>query len=101
MAALVEVHTTDELEGGVETGARLIGINNRDLHTFQVDLNTTCALASCIPPERVVVSESGITTAADMKKLAATRVDAVLVGTVLMSSPDPGAALSSLLRETV
>ncbi len=97
MAALVEVHSEEEVDAALGAGARLIGINNRDLRTFGVDLDTTARLRARIPDEVVVVSESGITGAADLARLRP-HVDAVLVGTALMRSEDPEASVRALLN---
>lgn len=97
MAALVEVHTAAELELAVASGAEIIGINNRDLRTFQTSLDVTLALAPRVPPAALLVSESGIATRADCQRLAAAGAHAVLVGESLMRQPDPGAALGQLL----
>jgi indole-3-glycerol phosphate synthase len=97
MSCLVEVHDAEELARVIETDARIIGINNRDLKTFQVDLDTTLKLCSNIPPDRVIVSESGIQRHKDLQKLAAAGVDAVLVGTSLMRADDPGLKLRELM----
>jgi len=97
MACLVEVHDEEELSRVLETEARLIGINNRDLRTFQVSLETTLRLRPSIPSNRLIVSESGIQTRSDLQSLAAVGVDAVLVGTSLMRAEDPGAKLRELL----
>ncbi len=97
MACLVEIHDEKELVRVLETGARIIGINNRDLKTFQVDLGTTINLRSRIPPDRVTVSESGIQLPKDLETLAAEGVDAVLVGTSLMRAEDPGRKLRELM----
>jgi indole-3-glycerol phosphate synthase len=94
--AVVEVHDERELELALGAGADLIGINNRNLHDFTIDLATTERLSRIIPPGVVVVGESGIETPADMRRLAATRIDAVLIGSSLMRSPDPGALLAAL-----
>ncbi|MBI3517603.1 MAG: indole-3-glycerol phosphate synthase TrpC [Proteobacteria bacterium] len=93
---LVEVHDEPELELALRAEADLIGINNRNLHDFAIDLATTERLRPRIPPGVVVVGESGIETPADMRRLAAARVDAVLIGSALMRSPDPGARLAAL-----
>ena len=82
--ALVEVHTLEELDRALETNARIIGINNRDLGTFEVDLGTTETLSEEVPPEIVLVSESGIRTAEDLARIRACGVDAVLIGEALM-----------------
>jgi len=97
MQAVVEVHSEDELEIALEAGAEIIGINNRNLETFIVDLQVTEKLASLIPENKVIVSESGIRTRADIDYLAKHRVNAVLVGEALVSSEDPAMVLRSLL----
>ena len=97
MQAVVEVHSEDELEIALEAGAEIIGINNRNLETFIVDLQVTEKLASLIPENKVIVSESGIRTRADIDYLAKHRVHAVLVGEALVSSEDPAMVLRSLL----
>jgi indole-3-glycerol phosphate synthase len=98
LAALMEVHTATELERILPLQARLIGVNNRDLHTFQTDLATTLQLLPLIPPDVTVVSESGIHTAADVGRLREKGVHAVLVGESLMRAPDPGLKLRELLH---
>ena len=85
---LVEVHTLEELDRALETDARLIGINNRDLATFKVDLAVTETLSEQVPPGIVLVSESGIRTAEDSRRLRACGADAILVGEALMRSGD-------------
>ena len=97
MACLVEVHNQEEMERVLETDARIIGINNRDLRTFEVSLDTTFRLRPSVPSDRLVVSESGIQQQEDLHSLAAGGVDAVLVGTSLMRAEDPGAKLRELL----
>ena len=97
MQAVVEVHSEDELEIALEAGAEIIGINNRNLETFIVDLQVTEKLASLIPENKVIVSESGIRTRADFDYLAKHGVNAVLVGEALVSSEDPAMVLRSLL----
>lgn len=97
MAALVEVHTEAEAAAALEAGAHLIGINNRDLRTFAVDLDATQRLRSAIPAGILVVSESGIHGSADLARLRPF-VDAVLVGTALVRSPDPAGAVRALLN---
>lgn len=86
MHCLVEIHDRDELKTALDTGAQIIGINNRDLNTFQVDLTTTERLRPLIPTECIVVSESGIKSREDMEKLKQWKVDAALVGEALMSA---------------
>ncbi len=97
MACLVEIHNAEELARVLETDARIIGINNRDLRTFQVNLDTTVKLHSRIPPDRMTVSESGIQQYKDLQDLAALGVNAVLVGTSLMQAEDPGLKLRELM----
>lgn len=97
MRCLVEVHNEAEVERAVASGAGIIGINNRDLKTFEVDLNTTTRLRPLIPPDRIVVSESGIRSREDLEKLWSWKVQAALVGEALVTATDPGAALKELL----
>ncbi len=97
MSCLVEVHNQAELGIALDSGARIIGINNRDLETFDVDINTTGRLRPLIPEDRIVVSESGIKSRDDMEKMARLAVDAVLVGEALVSAADITAKLKELL----
>jgi indole-3-glycerol phosphate synthase len=97
MSCLVEVHNEAELEIALRRQARIIGINNRDLRTFTVDLATTKQLRPFIPPGRIVVSESGIKNRDDMEKLRKWHVDAVLIGESLLSAPDITAKMKELL----
>jgi indole-3-glycerol phosphate synthase len=97
LAALVEVHTPEELEQAVAAGARIIGVNNRDLKTLEVDLKTSLRLRDKIPEACQTVSESGIRSAADLKMLMNAGFNAVLVGEWLMRSNNPGDALRTLL----
>ncbi len=97
MSCLVEVHDEAELEIALRSQARIIGINNRDLATFTVDITTTERLRPLIPPDRIVVSESGIKDRSDMEKLKKWGVDAVLIGESLMSAPDIAAKLKELM----
>jgi indole-3-glycerol phosphate synthase len=99
IAALVEVHTEAELERAVAAGARIIGVNNRDLKTLEVNLETSMQLRSKMPRDCVAVSESGIKTAADLHCIQEAGFDAVLIGESLMTQPDPGDALRQLLTE--
>ncbi|HET8943568.1 MAG TPA: indole-3-glycerol-phosphate synthase TrpC, partial [Dehalococcoidia bacterium] len=86
-----------EVERALQAGAEVIGINNRDLRTFDVDLATTEKLRPLIPPEKTVVAESGIFTRDDMRRLKACGVQAVLIGEALVTAPDPGAKVQELL----
>jgi len=86
---LVEVHDACELERAIAIGADLIGINNRDLSTFVTDLDTTVRLLAEVPPDVVLVSESGIRTVEDIERLGEAGVDAILVGEALLRAPDP------------
>lgn len=97
MAALVEVHDELELERALMASAALVGINNRDLRTFEVDLATTERLRPGIPEGVTVVAESGVFTRADVERLAALPVDAVLVGEALVTASDPAAKVRELL----
>jgi indole-3-glycerol phosphate synthase len=86
LAALAEVHDTSDLKKVIECGADIIGINNRNLDTFEVDLGTTVELAPLIPPRHILVSESGIRSGNDIRLLTASGIRAVLVGSALMKS---------------
>ena len=97
--AIVEVHDEEELERALEIDADVIGINNRDLTDFTVDLGVTFELLVDVPAGKTVVSESGIHTRADVEELERVGVDAVLVGEALMRAPDPEAACRDLARE--
>ncbi|MFQ5532513.1 MAG: indole-3-glycerol phosphate synthase TrpC [Candidatus Methylomirabilales bacterium] len=94
---LTEVHTREELETVLTTKAPIVGINNRDLKTFGVSLETTFALLPEIPPDRVVVSESGISDHTEVKRLEVAGVDAILVGEGLLRTPDVEGKLRELL----
>jgi len=96
MAALVEVHSDEELDRGLAAGADLIGVNRRNLATFEVDLGLADRLASRIPEDVVTVAESGVRSPDDVAGLAAGGYDAVLVGETLVTAPDPGSALRAL-----
>jgi indole-3-glycerol phosphate synthase len=100
---LVEVHTADELDRVLnalgESGADAIGVNNRDLKTFEVTLETSLKLVERIPPSVVRVTESGIYTAQDIAKMRQAGFNAFLIGESLMRQPDPGAALEALLQQ--
>jgi len=96
LACLVEVHTRAELENALDLPGRLIGINNRDLRSFETRLETTETLAPLVPPGHLVVSESGIFRRADVERLVAAGARAVLVGEALSRSSDPVAKLREL-----
>jgi indole-3-glycerol phosphate synthase len=96
MAALVEVHTLDELEQILPLQPQLVGVNNRDLHTFQVNLETTLQLRPHIPSSVTLVSESGIHSVADATRLQQAGVNAILVGEALVTAPDTAAKVREL-----
>ena len=93
MATLVEVHNEAEMERGLKLGAKLIGINNRDLKTFNVDLETTARLAKLVPDDVVLVAESGLKTADDVYRMGQLGANAVLVGETLVKSDDIAATV--------
>lgn len=94
--ALVEVHSEAEAERALAVGATLVGVNHRDLATFTIDMGLTGRLAASVPEDVVLVAESGIKGAADLRALAAAGAHAVLVGETLMRAPSPGQALREL-----
>jgi indole-3-glycerol phosphate synthase len=99
MEPLVEVHTGEELDRALAANARIIGVNNRDLKTLTVRVETSFELIDRIPEDCIAVSESGLRTHDDLKKLRAAGFDAFLIGEHLMLSPDPSAALATLLGD--
>ena len=99
MAALVEVHTAEEIERALRAGAHIIGINNRDLATFNVDINTSVELKRYVPGGHVLVSESGIHTRDHVRMLEDGGIDAILVGEALVTSGDVTAKIKELLRD--
>ena len=96
MASLVEVHDADELDAALASGAEIVGVNNRDLSTFEVKLETSLRLIEKIPANVIRISESGIHSNDDIRRLTSAGFDAFLVGEHLMKSPDPAAALRAL-----
>lgn len=96
---LVEVHDEAECERALKLPLRVIGVNNRNLHDFSVSLDTTRRIKAMVPPDYLVVSESGIHTRADIDALQADGVSTFLVGGALMQADDPGAALAALLAK--
>lgn len=97
MEPLVEVHNRGELDRALGAGALILGVNNRDLRTFEVRLETSLEMIDAIPDECLAVSESGLHTHADLERLAGAGFDAFLIGEHLMTAEDPGAALRELL----
>ena len=99
MSVLVEAHDGAEVERGLAAGARLLGINNRDLRTFEARIDVTLSLADRVPPSVVLVSESGIHTPADVGSVGEMGVDAVLVGESLLRQEDPGVGVTILVGQ--
>jgi indole-3-glycerol phosphate synthase len=97
MEALVETHDAEEIARAISAGARVIGVNNRDLRTFTMNMGLAVEMRPLVPPDCVMVAESGIRTAADVQRLRAARIDAILVGESLMRAPDPAVALHDLI----
>ena len=98
MSALVETHTADEVERAVSSGASVVGVNNRDLRTFRVDIGNSLRLRERIPDDVICVSESGISTPEDVRRLSDAGFDAVLVGEAFMRSPDRRALMEAMRR---
>lgn len=98
MGALVEVHDADELDAALKLKTALLGINNRNLRTFETSLDTTINLLPRIPPEKLVITESGILAVDDVKKMRDANVNAFLVGEAFMRAPDPGMELGRLFN---
>ena len=96
MDALVEAHDEAEVQRALRSGAKIIGVNNRDLRTFEVDVKNSIRLRELAPADTIFVSESGIKTSQDIKRLYENHVDAVLIGETLMRSPDKKAMLAQL-----
>jgi indole-3-glycerol phosphate synthase len=101
MDTLVEVHDEPELQRALALGAKMIGVNNRDLKTFQTDLNVTLSLAPKIPDDVLIVAESGLSTRADLECLAAAGVTTFLIGETLMRQTDVAAATRALIGDKV
>ena len=99
MEAVVEVHTAAELDRALAAEARIIGVNNRDLHSLTVNTQTSFDLVARIPEQCIAVSESGLRAHDDLTKLRAAGFDAFLIGEQLMTAPDPGYALQTLLNQ--
>jgi indole-3-glycerol phosphate synthase len=100
MAVLVEAHDASELERALVLDTPLIGINNRNLRTFETRLETTLDLLPRIPKDRIVITESGILSTTDVRRMRERGVHAFLVGEAFMRAGDPGAALAALFHET-
>ncbi len=96
MSVLVEVHDRTELERALNTPAKLIGINNRNLKNFQVSLNVTLGLSRLVPSDRILITESGINSQMDVELMLAHNIHAFLVGESMMRAPDPGVAFTEL-----
>jgi indole-3-glycerol phosphate synthase len=96
MDVLVEVHDLDELERALQVPVPLVGINNRNLRSFEVSLDTTLAMKDAVPSDRLLVTESGIHTRDDVQRMRAAGIHAFLVGEAFMRAPDPGAELARL-----
>ncbi len=101
IAALVEIHSESELERAIQAGAKIIGVNNRDLKTLEVDLEVSFRLRPGIPTGSIAVSESGIKTWEDLRRVREAGYQAALIGERLMTAPDPGAALREMLEGMV
>jgi len=97
MEALVETHDRAEVERALAADARVVGVNHRDLRTFQMDMSLASSMRPFIPSSRLLAAESGIRSADDLRRMQAAGIDAVLVGEGLMCEPDPGLALRKLL----
>ncbi len=98
MAVLVEVHDEPELHRALKLKTALLGINNRNLRTFEVSLDTTLGMLPTVPKDKLLITESGILSRADVERMRAAQVHAFLVGEAFMRAPDPGAALADLFK---
>ncbi|MGE5232409.1 MAG: indole-3-glycerol phosphate synthase TrpC [Deltaproteobacteria bacterium] len=94
--AVVEVHTAAELASALGAGARIVGVNSRDLDTFRIDVDAAWALLASVPPGRIAIAESGMATVPDVERAAAAGADAVLIGTALSAAADPAAQVAAL-----
>lgn len=101
LSVLVEAHDKEEIKSALEAGARILGVNNRSLKTFEVDLNNSIQLATFVPEDIIYVAESGIRTGQDIKALREAGVDAVLIGETLMRSPNKRQQLDALRKEVL
>ena len=99
MDVLVEVHNEEDLQKALSSGSHIIGINNRDMHTFKVDLNTTKHLSPLIPKGKIIVAESGIRDHKDIMFFKSLGVNAVLVGEIFMRSPDIAGKVKELIEK--
>jgi indole-3-glycerol phosphate synthase len=97
MQSLVEVHDEREIEVALDSGAEIVGINNRDLRTFKTDIGTTERLAPLVPAQKIIVSESGISAREHVQRVKSAGAHAVLVGEALVTAEDPGAKLRELV----
>ncbi|KIQ97596.1 indole-3-glycerol phosphate synthase TrpC [Lysobacter sp. A03] len=98
MDVLMEVHDIDELERALQTDCELVGINNRNLRTFEVSLETSIELKAAVPPDRITITESGIATRDDVAKMRGAGIDTFLIGESFMREADPGAALRRMFQ---
>jgi indole-3-glycerol phosphate synthase len=99
LATLIEIHSEEELDRALAAGAEIVGVNNRNLRTLEVDVELSQRIAALVPGSVAAVSESGLKTAADLTRLGALGYRAFLMGERFMTTPDPGAALAQLLAE--
>jgi indole-3-glycerol phosphate synthase len=99
LAHSLEIHNEAELEKAIQAGSKIIGINNRDLKTFNVSLETSLRLCRLIPTGKIVISESGISSVDDIKRLKSAGISVLLIGETFMRAPEPGEALRKLLSE--
>jgi len=100
MNAIVEIHDEAELQRALDAGSRIIGINNRDLRTFDVDLNVSINLSKKVPADKIVVAESGISSIEDIDRLMGEGVHVFLIGETFMKAPDPGLKLKELIKSS-